>query len=166
LRLFQVKKNKAAQKFVYISFDKKPLQEAFYVKLVSVLYVRGFAMKSFANKQKCELVKKRTAPVETEMKCITFMVFEEAGKTILQPLVTNKETKRVQELLQNKTLEVWLSNGQSDIEQFDVSILKYKQQMQPSKMCSKKKNCICLKNHFETIVSCEQCPLSVEGAED
>jgi hypothetical protein len=125
-------------------------------------------MKSFANKQKCELAKKRDTPVETEteMKCITFMVFEEAGKTILQPLVTNNETRRVQELLQNKTLEVWLSNGQSDIEQFDVSILKYKQLMQLSKMCSKKKNCICLKNHFETIVSCDQCPLNVEGAED
>jgi hypothetical protein len=100
------------------------------------------------------------------MKCRTFMVFEEAGKTILQPLVTSKETKRIQELLENKTLEIWLSNGQPDIDQFDVSILKYKQQMQPSKMCSKKKNCICLKNYFETIVSCEQCSLSVEGAED
>jgi hypothetical protein len=131
-----------------------------------VVYVRGFAMKSFPSKQKYELAKKRTAIVEPEMKCITFMVFEEAGKTILQPLVTNKETKRVQELLQNKTLEVWLSNGQSDVDQFDVSILKYKQQMQPQKMCSKKKNCVCLKNHFETIVSCEQCPLNVEGAED
>ena len=119
-------------------------------------------MKSFVNKQKYELLEKRTDLVEAEMKCVTFMVFEEAGKTILQPLVTNKETKRIQELLQNRTLEVWLSNGKPNVDQFDVSILKYKQQMQPSKMCSKKKNCICLKNHFETIVSCEQCPLSVE----
>ena len=120
-------------------------------------------MKRPANQQKCELVEKLDAAVEPKIKCVTVMVFEEAGKTILQPLVTNQETKKIRELFQNKTLEVWLSNGQSDPAQFDVSILKYGQQMQPSKMCSKTKNRVCLKNHFETIVSCEQCPLSADG---
>jgi len=116
-----------------------------------------------ANRQKCELAEKLDAVVEPKLKCVTIMVFEEAGKTILQPLVTKQETQKIQELFQNKTLEVWLSNGQSDLAQFDVSILKYTQQMQPSKMCNRTKNRVCLKNHFETIVSCEQCPLSANG---
>jgi hypothetical protein len=120
-------------------------------------------MKGPANRQKCELAEKLDAAVEQKIKCVTVMVFEEAGKTILQPLGTNQETQKIQELLQNKTLEVWLSNGQSDLSQFDVSILKYTQQMQQSKMCNRTKNRVCLKNHFETIVSCEQCPLSANG---
>jgi hypothetical protein len=123
-------------------------------------------MKNLANKQKYELTEKRVEPAEAKTKCVTFMVYEEAGKTILQPLVTSQETQGVNELLQNKTLEIWLPNGHSDVNQFDVAILKYKQQMQPSKMCTHTKNCVCLKNHFETIVSCEQCPLSEEEAED
>jgi hypothetical protein len=39
------------------------------------------------------------------------MMFEEAGKTILQPLVTNQEAQRIKKLLHHKTLEVWLPNG-------------------------------------------------------
>ena len=123
-------------------------------------------MKGPANRQKCELAEKPDAAVEPKIKCVTVIVFEEAGKTILQPLVTNQETQRVQELFGNSTLEVWLPNGQSDFAQFDVAILKYKQQMQPSKMCSRTKNRVCLKNHFETIVSCEQCPLSTNGGKE
>ncbi len=88
------------------------------------------------------------------------MVFEEAGKTILQPLVTGQDAPSVQKLFENGTLEVWLPNGKFDHAQFDVTILKYKQQMQGKKKCSIAKNLICLKNHFETIVSCEQCPIS------
>ena len=124
-------------------------------------------MKGFANKQKCELAK-TTAPHQSElkMKCVTVMVFEEADKTILQPLVTGPETQHVEELFRNGTLEVWLPNGQSDQAQFDVAILKYRQQLQPSTMCKKTKNRVCMKNHIETIVSCEQCPLSDEGAAD
>ena len=124
-------------------------------------------MKAFATKQKCEL-QRTDAPVQSElkMKCVTVMVFEEAGKTILQPLGTGFETQHVGELFQNGTLEVWLPNGQSDQAQFDVAILKYKQQLQPTTMCNKAKNRVCLKNQIETIVSCEQCPLSDEGATD
>ena len=120
-------------------------------------------MKRPMNRQRCTLADTPTASAESKIKCVTVMVFEEAGKTVLQPLATNQEAQNIQNLFQNNTLEVWLSNGQSDPAQFDVKILKYKQQLQPSTMCSKVKDCICLKNHFETIVSCEQCPLVANG---
>jgi hypothetical protein len=102
----------------------------------------------------------KTASTETKLKCVTFMVLEEKGKTVLQPITSEQDTQNVQELFQKNNLEVWLPNGQSDFEQFDVCILKYKQVAQLSKMCDKIKNRECLKNHFETIVSCEQCPLA------
>ena len=123
------------------------------------------SMKAFATRQ-CTSTEIPSATAVTEVKCLTLLVFEQAGKTILQPLVTNQEAKKVQELFQKNTLEVWLSNGQPDLSQFDVAILKYKQQMQPLTKCGRTKNRMCLKNHFETIVSCEQCPLSNDGAED
>jgi len=94
------------------------------------------------------------------------MVFEKAGKTIIQPLVNSQETQTIRELLQNETLEVWLPNGEADLAQFDVAILKYQQVMQSLTMCSIANNRVCLKNHFDTIVSCEQCPLTEDGAED
>jgi hypothetical protein len=100
---------------------------------------------------------------EANLKCVTFMVFEKNGKTILQPIIRGQEIQNLHELFQKNTLEVWLPNGRPDFEQFDVGILKYKQIVQPSKVCSKVKNRECLKNHFETIISCEQCPLSGEG---
>ena len=106
-----------------------------------------------------------TAASETKLKCITVMVFEENGKTILQPIIRGQDVQHIHELFKKNTLEVWLPNGQPDFEQFDVGILKYKQIVQPSKVCSKVKNRECLKNHFETIVSCEQCPLSNEGSQ-
>ena len=102
---------------------------------------------------------------ETKLKCVTVMVFEENGKTILQPIIRGQEIQNVHELFQKNTLEVWLPNGRSDFAQFDVSILKYKQVVQPSKACSKVKNRECLKNHFETIISCEQCPLPNKGSQ-
>jgi len=102
----------------------------------------------------------KTAESETKLKCVTFIVFEEKGKTILQPITREQENQDVHELFQKNNLEVWLPNSQPDFEQFDVSILKYKQIVQPSKVCSKVKNRECLKNHFETIVSCEQCPIT------
>jgi hypothetical protein len=123
-------------------------------------------MKGFSIRQKCELAGLSPNASEPKIKCVTVLVFEEAGKTILQPLETNSEALKIHELFQNKTLEVWLPNGKSDPAQFDVSILKYKQMMQPSTMCSKNKTCVCLKNQFETIVSCEQCPLNADGAKD
>ena len=88
------------------------------------------------------------------------MVFEKKGKTILQPIITGQEIQNVHELFQQNVLEVWLSNGLTDFEQFDVGILKYKQVVQPSKVCSKEKNRECLKNRFETIISSEQCSLT------
>jgi hypothetical protein len=121
-------------------------------------------MKKLADRQKCELMKTPALAVDSKIKYISVMVFEDAGKTILQPLATSQEAQKIRELLQHKTLEVWLPNGQSDPAQFDVNILKYKQLMQPLTMCSKAKNRVCLKNHFETIVSCEQCPLNTYGA--
>ena len=102
---------------------------------------------------------------EAKLKCVTVMVFEKNGKTILQPIIRGQDTQNLHELFQKNTLEVWLPNGRPDFEQFDVGILKYKQIVQPSKVCSKVKNRECLKNHFETIVSCEQCPLSNEGSQ-
>jgi hypothetical protein len=102
---------------------------------------------------------------EAKLKCVTVMVFEKNGKTILQPIIRGQDIQNLHELFQKNTLEVWLPNGRPDFEQFDVGILKYKQIVQPSKVCSKVKNRECLKNHFETIVSCEQCPLSNEGSQ-
>jgi len=121
-------------------------------------------MKTFGTRQ-YDSAEMSSATIGAEVKCITLMVFEQAGKTVLQPLVTNQEAKKVQELFQKNTLEVWLSNGQPDLSQFDVAILKYKQQVQPLTKCSRTKNRMCLKNHFNTIASCEQCPLS-DGADD
>ena len=100
---------------------------------------------------------------DTKLKCVTFMVFEEKGKTILQPIARGLDIHSVHELFQRNILEVWLPNGRADPSQFDIGIIKYRQMIQTSKMCSKVKNRVCLKNHFQTIVSCQQCPLSNEG---
>jgi hypothetical protein len=100
---------------------------------------------------------------ENRLKCVTVMVFEEKGKTILQPIVRGQDIHGVHELFQRSILEVWLPNGRPDFSQFDIRILKYRQMPQPSKMCSKVKSRVCLKNHVETIASCEKCPLSNEG---
>ncbi len=122
-------------------------------------------MKAFATRQRCDLAPKIDETADAKMKCVTVMVFEEAGKTIIQPFVNSKEAHRIQDLFKNNTLEVWLSNGQPDPAQFDISILKYKQQMQPTTKCSRTRNIDCLKNYFETIVSCDQCPIG-NGTED
>jgi hypothetical protein len=123
-------------------------------------------MKGSATRQRCTLAEAPPLVLDANVKCLTVMVFEKSGKTIIQPLVTSQETRAIQDLLQNDTLEVWLPNGKPDFAQFDVAILKYKQVMQPFTMCGRSKNRVCLKNYFETVVSCEQCPLSDEGAED
>jgi len=100
------------------------------------------------------------------VKCLTVIVHEYQGKTILQLLVTRQETETLKELFLNKTLEGWLSNGKSDIAQFDVDILKYEQVLQPLTKCGITENQVCLKYQFDTVVSCEQCPLSTHGVED
>jgi len=96
------------------------------------------------------------------VKCLLMAVYQKNGKTVLQPLTSGKDAATVAELFQTKTIEVWLSNGENDFAQFDIDILKYKQVSQPLTKCHKVKNQPCLKNHFENLVSCEQCPLSVK----
>jgi len=103
------------------------------------------------------------APLSSETKFVTVAIFEKEGKTILQPLVTEQDAKAIQELFQSETLEVWLSNGKSDYSVFDVDILKYKQESQSLTKCNKIANQVCLKNLFESIVCCTQCPLSHEA---
>ncbi len=105
------------------------------------------------------------AKFSPKLKCISVAIYENDGKTILQPLVTAQEAKTILELFQNTTLEVWLPNGKIDIVQFDVAILKYKQVLQSLKKCKKVKTQICLKNYFENIVSCERCPLNIKASE-
>jgi hypothetical protein len=100
-----------------------------------------------------------------KVKCLLVAIYENDGKTVLQPLIAEHEAKTVPELFQNKILEVWLSNGETDIAQFDVAILQYKQVLQPLTKCKKVKTQVCLKNHFENLVSCEQCPLSIHAGE-
>jgi hypothetical protein len=99
-------------------------------------------------------------------KCVLVAIYENNGKTILQPLIAEHEAKTIPELFRNKTLEVWLSNGKTDIGQFDISILKYKQVLQSLTKCKKAKTQVCWKNYFENIVSCEQCPLNVNSGEN
>ncbi|HMK95062.1 MAG TPA: hypothetical protein VK536_06625 [Candidatus Limnocylindrales bacterium] len=96
---------------------------------------------------------------ETKLKCVTVMVFEEKGKTILQPMIKGQDVPSVNELFQRNILEVWLPNGRPDPSQFDIGIIKYRQMIQPSKMCSRVKSRVCLKNRFKRLASCEQCPI-------
>ncbi len=123
-------------------------------------------MKGPVTRQRCSLAEAPPLALDAKVKCVTVLVFEQSGRTVIQPLVTNEDALTVQELLQNETLEVWLPNGKVDPFQFDIAILKYRQLMQPSTMCSRTQNHLCLKNTFDTIVACEQCPLSVDGVED
>ena len=99
-------------------------------------------------------------------KCVLVAIYENDGKTILQPLIAEQEATTIPELFQNKTLEVWLSNGKTGISQFDVTILKYKQVLQSLTKCKQLKSQVCLKNYFKNLVSCEQCPLSVNAGEN
>ena len=125
-------------------------------------------MEKFAKRQRPrpQTVVSEASDPNLKMKCISVMVFEDEGKTVFQPLTTKQEAETLQELFHNNTLEVWLSNGQTDLAQFDIKILKYKQRWQPSTMCSKIKTRVCLKNYFETIVACKQCPLNTKGGKE
>jgi hypothetical protein len=121
-------------------------------------------MRQSVNRQKCTFAEAIEKAPEPKTKFVTAIVFEEEGRTILQPLVMSNEAERILELLQNNILEVWMPNGQSSLDQFDISILKYRQLNQPMTKCRTKTG-ICLKNHFDTIISCEQCPLIEESDE-
>ena len=117
-------------------------------------------MKRSVDHQLQGLVGKTEANFNSKLKCILFALYENNGKTIMQPFIGEQEAKLVLDLLENQTLEVWLPNGKTDISEFDVSILKYKQVLQSLTKCTRAKNKVCLKNLYENLVSCEQCPVS------
>ncbi len=123
-------------------------------------------MEAFASHQVQDFAGTTNDRFASKTKCVLVAIYENNGKTILQPLVAEQEAKIIPELFQNKTLEVWLSNGKTDISQFDVAILKYKQVLQLLTKCKKAKTQVCLKNYFKNLVSCEQCPLSVNSGEN
>jgi hypothetical protein len=123
-------------------------------------------VKGFASHQLQDLAGTPDTTFGPKTKCVLVAIYENDGKTILQLLMAEQEAKTIPELFQNKTLEVWLSNGKTDIAQFDVAILKYKQVLQSLTKCKKVKTQVCLKNHFNNLVSCEQCPLSVNAGEN
>ena len=122
-------------------------------------------MEALTSNQVHEFAGTIDAGFTSKTKCVLVAIYENNGKTILQPLIAEQEAKIIQELFQNKTLEVWLSNGKTDISQFDVAILKYKQVQQSVTQCKKAKTQVCWKNYFENLVSCEQCPLSIKAGE-
>ena len=123
-------------------------------------------MEAFASHQVQDFAGTTNDRFAPKTKCVLVAIYENDGKTILQPLIAEQEAKTIPELFQNKTLEVWLSNGKTDISQFDVAILKYKQVLQSLTKCKEAKNQVCWKNYFKNLVSCEQCPLSVNSGEN
>jgi hypothetical protein len=123
-------------------------------------------VKGFVSHQLQDLVGTPDTTFGPKTKFVLVAIYENDGKTILQLLMAEQEAKTIPELFQNKTLEVWLSNGKTDIAQFDVAILKYKPVLQSLTKCQKMRTQVCLKNHFENLVSFEQCPLSVNAGEN
>ena len=123
-------------------------------------------MEAFSGHQVQDFAGTTDARFAPKTKCVLVAIYENDGKTILQPLIADQEAKTIPELFQNKTLEVWLSNGKTDISQFDVAILKYKQVLQSLTKCKQAKTQVCWKNYFENLVSCEKCPLSVNAGEN
>lgn len=138
---------------------------------ISTVYCRRYVrsedliMKRFGSRQLQDYAVTPNAALGSITKCIFVAIFENDGKTILQPLVTENEARKILELFDNRTLEVWLSNGKADISDFDVAILKYKQVLQSLTKCEQAKSQVCLKNFNEQLVSCEQCSLSFNTGE-
>jgi len=122
-------------------------------------------MNGFASHQLQDLAGTPIATFGPITKCVLVAIYENDGQTILQPLIAEQDAKTILELFENQTLEVWLSNGKTDISQFDVAILKYKQVLQSLTKCKQAKSHVCLKNFYKNLVSCEQCPLSVNTGE-
>jgi hypothetical protein len=123
-------------------------------------------VEAFASRQVQDFAGTNDDKFTSKTKYVLAAIYENDGKTILQPLMAEQEAKTIPELFQNKTLEVWLSNGKTDIDQFDIAILKYKQVSQSLTKCKKAKTQVCLKNYFENLVSCEQCSLNVNSDEN
>ena len=123
-------------------------------------------MEAFASHQVQDFAGTPDDRFVSKTKCVLVAIYENHGKTILQPLIAEQEAKTIPELFQNKTLEVWLSNGKTDISQFDIAILKYKQVLQSLTKCKKAKTQVCIKNYFKNLVSCQHCPLSGNSGEN
>ena len=123
-------------------------------------------MEALAGRQVQDFAGTTNDRFSSKTKCVLVAIYENHGKTILQPLTAEQEAKTIPELFQNKTLEVWLSNGKTNISQFDIAILKYKQALQSLTKCKKAKTQVCLKNYFKNLVSCEQCPLIGNSGEN
>ena len=107
------------------------------------------------------LVGKPYSTFDPKVKCVLVAIYENDGKTIMQPLTTKQELVTIEDLFQNKTLEVWLSNGETSIAQFDVAILKYKQMLQPIANCQRTRTHVRLEN----LDSYEQRPLGLSSGE-
>ena len=103
---------------------------------------------------------------DPRVKCVLMAAYQNDGKTVLKPLMSGQNAKTVADLFNNKTLEVWLSNGENEFLQFDVDILKYRQVLQPLTKCQELKTRTCLRNLFENLVSCEQIVRTGEIADD
>ena len=97
-------------------------------------------MQETSSPQVYDLVSTCDTMPNSRIKFLPLIVYKFRGKTILQLLVTKKEKETLQGLFRNQTLEVWMSNGESDIDQFDVDILKYKQVFQSLTKCGKMAN--------------------------
>jgi hypothetical protein len=123
-------------------------------------------VEAFASHQTQDFAGTSDAKFAPKTKFVLVAIYENDEKTILQPLLAEQEANTIPELFQNKTLEVWLSNGKTDVSQFDVAILKYKQVLQSLTKCKQAKTQVCLKNYFKNLVSCEQCPLNVNAGEN
>ena len=123
-------------------------------------------MEAFSSRQVQDFAGTTNARFASKTKCVLVAIYENDGKTILQPLIAEQEAKIIPELFQSETLEVWLPNGKTNISQFDIAILKYKQVLQPLIKCKKVKTQVCLKNYFKNLVSCEQCPLIGNSGEN
>ena len=80
-------------------------------------------------------------------------------------MLSEKEAETFSDLFCNNTLEIWLSNGNPDLSLFDLNIFKYKQVLQSPTLCFQIDDQLCLKNLFDSITNCEQCPLSKEMEE-
>ena len=129
------------------------------------LHYLGLNLEALAGRQVQDFAGTTNDRFSSKTKCVLVAIYENHGKTILQPLIAEQEAKMIPELFQNRTLEVWLSNGKTDIAQFDIAILRYKQVLQSLAKCKKAKTRVCWKNYFKNLVSCEQCPLNVSAGE-
>ena len=106
-----------------------------------------------------EALQMNPAANENKLKCVTVMVFEENGKTILQPVIRGQDTQHLHDLFQKNSLEVWLPNGKPEFEQFDIDILKYKKINPRDKQSPRNKYRGRMESRFESL------PLARQGSD-